>query len=65
MHKRKSEMVNNPLGFLKERRGLMSLLAIVLEIWDNLGSKDLNILKVTFSPESDDEVVCSSFDKTL
>jgi len=50
---------------LERKTANISLPVLVPKIGNNLGSKDLDILKVTLSPESNDKVVCSSFDKAL
>jgi hypothetical protein len=39
--------------------------SLILEIGNNLSSKYLNVLKVTFSPEPDDKVVRASLSKAL
>ncbi len=43
----------------------ISLPLLILEIGNNLRAKDLDIFKVAFSPESNDKVICSRFDKAL
>jgi hypothetical protein len=50
---------------LERKTANISLPVLVPKIGNNLGSKDLDILKVTLSPESNDKVVCPSFDKAL
>ncbi len=52
---------------LKQNNDIMiiSLPVLIPEIGNNLRAKDLDIFKVAFSPESNDKVICSRFDKAL